>query len=131
MTTPQPTPYPTTPTTLARPVPTPDERTWGMLSHLLTFVSAWLALGVIWPLIVLLTRGRDSAFVRDQAAESVNFQLTMLVALAASAALIPVLVGLVLLPAVGVWYVVQVIRASLAANRGEWFRYPLIFRIAA
>ncbi len=132
MTTPD--PILSSPTTLAAAtpaVPTQDERTWGMLSHLLTFVSAWVALGVVWPLIVLLTKGKESDFVRDQAAESVNFQVTMLVAAAVSAVLVIVLIGIPMLIAVGVWYVVQVLRASMAANRGERFRYPLVFRIAS
>lgn len=123
---PTPTPTTLTPTT----PPSPDDRTWAMLSHLLTFVSAWVALGVVWPLLVLLTRGREPGYVHDQAAESVNFQLTMLIAAVVSMALVPLLVGIPMLVAVGVWYVVWVLRASVAANRGEAFRYPLILRVA-
>ncbi|MCU0266947.1 MAG: DUF4870 domain-containing protein [Actinomycetia bacterium] len=129
------TPPPAVPSPASAPVgapavPSPDERTWAMLSHLLTFVSAWIALGVVWPLLVLLTRGRQPGYVHDQAAESVNFQLTMLVAAVVSAALVPLLIGIPMLLAVGVWYVVWVLRASFAANRGEAFRYPLVVRIA-
>jgi len=55
----------------------------------------------------------------------------MLVAAAVSAVLVIVLIGIPMLIAVGVWYVVQVLRASMAANRGERFRYPLVLRIAS
>lgn len=122
-----PTPYSAYPPAVA----TPDERNWAMMAHLLSFVAAWFAFGFLAPLIVMLTRGKESAFVRHHAVESLNFQLTALIAGLISAVLIIVLIGLLLLLVVGVVYVVFVILASVAANRGEWYRYPLTIRFVS
>ncbi len=92
-------------------------------------MAAWLALGVLAPLIVLLVRSKDSAFVRHHAVESLNFQLNALFWIAVGLVLVVVLVGLAMLAFVGVWYVVLVVLASIRARDGEWYRYPLIVRL--
>jgi uncharacterized protein len=108
----------------------PDqERTWAMLAHLLSLVSAWFALGLIAPLIVLLVYGDRSQFVRYHAVESLNFQITTLIAAVVAGALTIVIIGFVLLPLIGIAYLVFVILASMAANRGEWYRYPVNLRL--
>ena len=108
---------------------TNDERTWGAIAHAGSFVAAWLALGILAPLGVLLFRGNSSAFVRHHAVESLNFQINALFWLAVSIPLILLIVGILLLPVIGAWYLVFVILASVRANRGEWYRYPMIFRV--
>lgn len=108
--------------------PTEDERTWALASHVGSFLAAYVFLGLLCPLIVLLTKGRESEFVRAHAVESLNFQITAALAAAISALLILVIVGLVLLAAVGVTYVVLVIMATVAAGRGEMYRYPVTIR---
>ncbi len=40
-----------------------------------------------------------------------------------------VLIGFVLLPLVAIWGIVMPIMAALAANKGEWYRYPLTLRL--
>ena len=60
------------------PLPPAQERLWAMLAHLLSFVAAYLFLGFVAPLIVLLVFGPRSAFVRAHAVESLNFNLTWL-----------------------------------------------------
>ncbi len=109
-------------------LPTPDERNWAMLSHLGAFVAAWLALGLVAPLIVMLTKGRDSEYVRRHAVESLNFQLSSLLWIAISAVLTLILVGFVLLLAYGILYLVVVIRAGVAASNGRDYRYPFTIR---
>ena len=106
-----------------------DERLWATLAHVGSFVLAWVAIGVVAPVIVLVLYGNKSAYVRHHAVESINFQLTMLIAIAVSAFLLLVLIGFVLLPLVAVWYVIFVIVASVHANRGDWYRYPATLRL--
>jgi uncharacterized Tic20 family protein len=106
-----------------------EERTWAMLAHILSFVSAWFALGLVAPLIVMLVFGDRSAYVRYHAVESLNFQITTLIAVVAATLLTVVLIGLVLLPIIGIAYVVFVIMGGLAANRGQWYRYPVNLRL--
>ena len=58
------------------PLSADQERLWGMLAHLLSFVAAYIALGFVAPLVVLLVFGPRSAYVRAQAVESLNFNLS-------------------------------------------------------
>jgi uncharacterized protein len=106
-----------------------EERNWAMAAHLGSFVSAWVALGLFAPLLVLLIKGDSSPFIRAHAVESLNFQLNALVYTVVFALLIFVLIGFILLPLYGCFYVVFVIIASVRAASGEHFRYPLTVRV--
>ncbi len=119
------TPWTSTPSRLSPQ----DERMWGMFAHLSALVAAMVALAFLGPLIVMLTMGERSAFVRRQAVEALNFQITLYIAVAVSALSILLLVGLVLLPAVLIGWLVLTIIAALAANRGEDYRYPINLRL--
>jgi uncharacterized Tic20 family protein len=112
-----------------------DERTWAMLSHLGSILAALVAMAFLGPLLVMLVQGPKSAFVRRHAVESLNFQLTLLIALAAATVLTIVTLGLGLLVVIPVGIVVAIVslicivRASLAANDGRNYRYPLTLRL--
>ena len=108
---------------------TPDqERLWGMLAHLLSFVAAYLFLGFVAPLIVLLVFGQRSPFVRANAVESLNFNLTWLLYAIVAVVLAFLLIGIVILIVLGIAYLVLVIIASVRANNCEVYRYPLTIR---
>jgi len=104
--------------------PNAEERNWASAAHLGTLV-----LWVIAPMVVLLTKGRESAFVRAQAIESLNFQLTVLLASLGSAALAMLAVGFLLLPAVATGALVMVVLATIRTYRGDPFRYPVNLRL--
>ena len=110
------------------PITGQDERNWAMGAHLSAFVAAWFALGFLGPLTVLLLAGPRSAFVRRHAVEALNFNLSTLLYVAISTILMIVLIGFPMLLAVGVTYLVFVIIATVAASRGEDFRYPMSIR---
>ena len=111
-----------------RPLPPDQERLWGMLAHLLSFVAAYIALGFVAPLVILLVFGPRSAYVRAQAVESLNFNLSWLLYAVIGGILLIVAVGLLILIALGIAYVVLIVIASIRANNGEFFRYPLTIR---
>jgi len=78
---------------------------------------------------VMLTKGNESVWVRRQAVESLNFQLSVLIYGVVSFVLCLVLIGFLLLVAVGLaWLVLTIVGAVRAAN-GEDFRYPLTIRM--
>lgn len=106
-----------------------EERTWGMLAHLSAIVAAVVFLAFLGPLLVMLIQGPKSPFVRRQAVEALNFQITTYVAAIVSAILIVVFIGILLLPLVGIAWLVLTILASVAANRGEDYRYPVNLRL--
>jgi uncharacterized Tic20 family protein len=108
-----------------RPVPTgPEDTTWAVLAHVLGIFFSFIA-----PLVVLLARGKSSAFVRDQAVEALNFQITVLLAYIVSAILIILVIGLFMIFFVGVASIILAIIATIAAGRGEAYRYPVHLRM--
>ncbi len=99
--------------------PSSDERSLAVLAHLLgAFVS------FVGPLVIYLTRDRRD-YAKAQAAEALNFTITVAIAYIASFSLLFVFVGLILLPIVGVWSVVMAIIAAVRTSRGEPWHYPL------
>ena len=97
-----------------------DDQTMGMLAHLLGIFTGFLG-----PLIIFLIKKDDSPYIRHHAAQSLNFQLTLMIAYFVSALLILVLIGLLLFPILFIGALVLQIMASVAANRGEMYRYPM------
>ena len=110
---------------------TSEERNWAIAAHVGAFVAAYIALGLVAPLIVLLVKGNDSAFVRRHAVESLNFQITALLAAIVSAVLMLVIIGFFMLLALAVAYVILVIMATVAASNGREYRYPLTLRLVS
>ena len=104
--------------------PTSDDRTMATLAHALAIFS-----GFVGPLIIMLVKGDQSTYVKHHAVEALNFTITVTIAAFVSSLLILVLIGLLLLPIVLLGAVVLQIMAALAANRGEWYRYPLTLRL--
>jgi uncharacterized Tic20 family protein len=111
-----------------QPLAAEAERNWAIAAHLSSFLAAYVALGVLGPLVVMLIAGPRSAFVRRHAVEALNFNISVLIYLAVSALLMFVLIGFPMVVAIGVLYLVAVIRGAIAASRGEEYRYPLTIR---
>jgi len=111
--------------------PTPDEITWGSAAHWSALVASIVALAFLGPLIVMLTKGNESPYVRRQAVESLNFQLSILIYGIVSFVLLFVLVGFVLLPIVGLMWLVFTIIGAVRASRGEEYHYPLTIRMVS
>ncbi len=110
---------------------TPDERTWGGAAHWSALVAALLALAFLGPLLVFLVKGNDSPWIRRQSVESLNFQLSILIYAIVSAVLLLVLVGFVLLPLVGLFWLIFTIIGSVKGVNGEDYRYPLTIRMVS
>lgn len=130
---------PTTPPPGAEGTPPPsgasamsqaDERQWAMLTHLSALLGAFTGIGfIVAPLIMWLIKKDQSAFVDDHGKEAVNFQITMMIAMVVSGALIIVLIGIVLLPIVFLIAVILPVIAGLKANEGQMYRYPMTIRL--
>ncbi|MER6944902.1 DUF4870 domain-containing protein [Nonomuraea sp. NPDC000554] len=106
------------------PRPGSDDTMMAMLAHLLGLVVSWVG-----PLIIYLMKKDESPYVRDQAAEALNFQITMFIGYLIAGVLTIVLIGLILLPIVWIVSLIFHIQAALAANRGENYRYPIAIRL--
>jgi uncharacterized protein len=108
---------------------TAEERNWALGAHLSAIVGAWLFLGFIGPLVVLLIQGNRGAFVRAHTVEALNFNLSILLYAIVGGVLTFILVGFVVLAAVGILWLVCTVLASIKASHGESYRYPLTIRL--
>jgi uncharacterized Tic20 family protein len=110
--------------------PTNEERTLGLLSHLSSLSGFIIPFGnILGPLLMYLIKREESEFAADQAREALNFNITMTLAMIVAAVLMIVLIGFLLLPALGLAWVVLTIIAAIKANEGEWYQYPFTLRL--
>lgn len=97
---------------------------WSMLGHL-----GGIVIGFIAPLIVMLTKGNESAYTRHHAVEALNFQIVVAIAYVIAIATTFILIGVLLLPVIIIGNIIFCIMAGLAANKGEAYRYPVTIRM--
>lgn len=109
-----------------QPLSASDEKLWSLLGHLSYFV-----LGIIAPLIIMLTLGTRSAYVRHHAVEALNFHITVFLAALVAGFLILAVIGIVLLPVVLVVGAVFAVIAGVSAYKGSLYRYPLSLRLVS
>ena len=106
------------------PMSPEDQRLWATLAH----ISGAL-FHLLGPLVIYLVVKDRGPYVRTQAAEALNFWITVDLALLVSAVLVLVLIGIIGLIAIPVVAIVLAIVAAVATNRGEDYRYPVNLRI--
>ena len=111
-----------------------DTTMWAMAAHLTALAALFIGLPFIGPLVVYSVK-KENPFVLRHATEALNFNLSIMlytaVLAAATIVLLVVLVGILLIPlfiVLFVGWIVLVIVASVAASRGEEYRYPLTIR---
>jgi len=100
-----------------------DPKTLAVLAQVLSIFTGFLG-----PLIIFLMNGDRDPYVRHHSAEALNFQLTLLIAYVVSFVLMLVLIGFLLFFVVWILALVWGIQAAIAANRGQWYRYPVSIR---
>lgn len=115
---------------MQRLVTNPNERMWGMLTHLLAFsIFVGIPFGnVIGPLVIYLIKKDEYEFVAEQGKEVLNFQITWSFIFIISAVMIIVGIGILMLIGFGIAWLVLVILGSVAANNGESYKYPLTIK---
>jgi uncharacterized Tic20 family protein len=103
---------------------TADERLWATLSHIsIPFF------GFVGPLVVYLAFQNRSRWLRDSGIEGLNFSILYTVAQVVCSLLVIALIGAVLLPVVFIGALIFCILAAVASNKGEFYRYPLNWRL--
>jgi uncharacterized Tic20 family protein len=109
-----------------------DAKTMAMLCHLLAIAIVFVGpLAILGPLIIWLIKKDQHQFIDEQGKESVNFQITVLIAMVALFILgfITCGVGFFLMPVVAIVDIVFCIIATIKANSGEHYRYPIALRL--
>lgn len=113
------------------PALTANDKTMGMLSHLLA-LSGFIGVpfgNIVGPLIIWLTQKEKSEFIDFNGKESLNFQITIIIAGLISGVLCLILVGFLLLFAVWAYGIAMTIVATMKANEGVRYRYPYTLRL--
>lgn len=108
-----------------------QSRLWGMLCHL-SALAGFIGIpfgNIIGPLIIWLIKKNDFPFVNEQGKEALNFQISLTIYGIIAALLIFVVIGIFLLIGLGIFGLIMVIIASIKANQGESYRYPITIRI--
>lgn len=106
--------------------PTSEERNWALAAHLGPLLLSFIA-----PLVIWLVKKDESEYIADQAREALNFQITLFFAYLACIVLTFLLIGILLLPLVGLAQLILSILAALASSRGERYRYPFAIRLVS
>jgi uncharacterized protein len=109
---------------------TQQQRSTAALAHALTLLGFMVPfVNILAPLLIMVNDKGPGNFVKDHSRESLNFQITMMIAMFVNVALMFILVGFALACVQVVFELVVVIQAALAANEGRSYRYPLTLRL--
>jgi len=104
-----------------------DERLWGMLCHISAFAFfIFPAFGnILGPLIIWLIKKEEYPFVDEQGKEALNFQISITIYTLAAGLLSIILIGIPILIALFFFDFIVVVIASIKANDGIHYKYPL------
>jgi uncharacterized Tic20 family protein len=110
---------------LPPPIASQDDKTLGMVMHILCLVG----FPIIGPLIIWLMKKDQSPYLDAQGRELLNFQISYFIYAMISVVLIAVLIGIVLIFVVGIASLVFTIIGLVKAADGKVYRFPLCIRM--
>ena len=117
-----------------------QQRQWAMFAHLSALTGLFTGgLGCfLGPLIIWLVQKDTMPFVGDQAKEALNFNITVgivtLGLVVVGTVLLVVLIGFLFYFAafaVGIYWLVMTIIATIKSNEGVAYRYPMTLRLVS
>ena len=117
------TPPPATPYQAPSQLSPADEKLWATLIHIGGIIFSFLPALIGY--IVLKDRG---PFIRAHSATALNFQITLAIVYFVGGILTVIGIGVLILAAAGILNIVFSIIAAVAANKGEWYSYPLTIK---
>lgn len=97
------------------------DRILAIFAHVLPL----LGLSLIGPLIIYLIADETKPFAKAHARESLNFQITMLLAALVCLLLIWLVIPIILLIAIGIGTFILSIIAAIAASNNQEYYYPM------
>lgn len=102
----------------------PEDCSQASMAHWLGILLGWIG-----PLIVLLTSGERSPYVKAHAYASLNFHITLMIGYAVAWVGSFFLIGVLLIPALLIVQIVLPIMACGPAGRGELYEYPATLKL--
>jgi uncharacterized protein len=109
-----------------------EERTMGTLAHAIPLIAMVVSagfLGFVASLVLYVMYKDRGPFARENAANSLNIQITTGIVLLISLPLMLILVGFLTWGLALVFAFVLHLLGALKANRGEWWRPPMTLRL--
>jgi uncharacterized protein len=105
-----------------------EQRQWAMIAHLGGVLAIVPVIALLPSLLIFAAYGSRGDFLRDQAREALNFQVTVLITYVVARILsaVPPFPDLIVL--VWAFSLIFSIIGAMSANRGQRYRYPLTFR---
>lgn len=106
------------------------ERTYAAFNHYIGLISLLdhTVLGLIGTIVMWAIKRKESPFLDDHGREAINFQLSLMLYFFVGVIVTFGAGVLIMLPLVAILRLVFCIKAGLAANRGEYYRYPVTIR---
>lgn len=111
-----------------------NDRSYAMFQHIVPLI-AHLGGPIVVPIIaavIMWQLKKDQAFLDDHGREATNFQVSMAIYTLVIIPLLAVVtcgIGAVLYIPLIVLNIYGSVRAAMAANKGEYFRYPMCLRL--
>ena len=110
--------------------PSAEDKQWGLFAHLSSLSGLIIPFGnILGPLIIWQVKKDSLPFAADQGKEALNFNITIAIAAIICGLLTLVLIGFLLLPLVGLAWLIFTIIGAMKANNGEAYRYPFALRL--
>jgi uncharacterized Tic20 family protein len=102
---------------------------WAMFCHLSAFAGTIIPFGsILGPLIIWSIKKDEYPTIDPHGKEAVNFNISIAIYMIISAIFIIIVIGIFMLIALWIFQTVLIIMASIKANNGESFEYPLSIR---
>ncbi|HEY9733259.1 MAG TPA: DUF4870 domain-containing protein [Drouetiella sp.] len=106
---------------------TSEERAVAVCCHLLSLVATSVLLNLLVPLVIMMIS--DSPFVKGQAKECLNFQISIMFWAFISFLCCFIFIGFGMFIILAILALVLPIVAAFSVGGGEAYRYPLTFRL--
>ncbi len=103
-----------------QPMSPEDQRLWATLTHI-----GGIFFNFIAPLVAYLVLRDRGGFVREHTRVALNFHITMGIAYVVGSLTSVFGVGVLIVLAAGIVSLIFSIMAAVAANQGQFYRYPL------
>lgn len=107
--------------------PTSEERALAAICHLVSLVATSVLCNLLVPVAILCIS--PSPYVKKQAIEALNFQISVVFWALISFALCFVFIGIPMLIVLAIAAIILPIIATVSVSGGADYRYPLTFRL--
>ncbi len=117
---------PTSPTTLSMVF---DEKQYALFIHLSIFAGFLIPFGnIIAPVILWSMKRKESEYIDYHGKEVINFQISIMILAFISVLTMFILIGIPLIVVTLFACILLPVLGAIAANNGERYKYPFIFR---